>query len=69
MRATYLELQASGARVAELGALLVLGRRAAQLTDGWNVPLEGIAYLPSEVWSPEACPLCAARVPLQPLIE
>jgi orotate phosphoribosyltransferase len=68
VRATYLELQASGARVAALGALLVLGR-AAQLVDGWNVPLEGIAHLPSELWSPEACPLCAARIPLQPLIE
>jgi orotate phosphoribosyltransferase len=69
VRATCLELQASGARVAALGALLVLGRRAAQLADGWNVPLEGIAHLPSDLWSPEACPLCAARVPLQPLIE
>ena len=69
VRATCLELQASGARVAALGALLVLGRRAAQLADGWNVPLEGIAHLPSEQWSPEACPLCTARVPLQPLIE
>ena len=69
VRATYLELQASGARVAAVGALLVLGRQAAQLAAGWNVPLEGIAHLPSELWSPEACPLCAARVPLQPLIE
>src|SRR5262249_49631341 len=67
--ATCLALQASGARVAALGALLVLGRRAAQLAGGWNVPLEGIAHLPSELWGPEACPLCAARVPLQPLIE
>ena len=50
-------------------ALLVLGRRAAQLADGLDVPLETIAHLPSELWSPEACPLCAARVPLQPLIE
>lgn len=69
VRATSLELQSSGARVAAVGALLVLGRRAAQLADGWNVPLEGIAHLPSELWSPEACPLCAARVPLQPLTE
>ena len=69
VRATCLELQASGARVAAVGALLVLGRQAAQLAAGWNVPLEGIAHLPSELWNPEACPLCAARVPLQPLIE
>lgn len=65
VRATYLDFQASGARVAALGALLVLGRHAAQLADGWNVPLEGIAYLPSELWSPDACPLCAAHVPLE----
>jgi orotate phosphoribosyltransferase len=69
VRATYLELQASGARVAAVGALLVLGRQAAQLAAGWNVPLEGIAHLPSELWSPEACPLCASRVPLRTLIE
>jgi orotate phosphoribosyltransferase len=69
VRATCLEIQASGSRVAAVGALLVLGRQAAQLAAGWNVPLEGIAHLPSELWSPEACPLCAARVPLQPLIE
>jgi orotate phosphoribosyltransferase len=63
VRATYLELQASGARPAAVGALFVLGRQAAQLADGWNVPLEGIVHLPSELWSPEACPLCAARIP------
>jgi len=65
VRATYLDLQASGASLAAVGALLVLGREAAQLVDGWNVPLEGIAHLPSELWRPEACPLCAARMPLE----
>src|SRR5262245_19665024 len=65
VRATYLELRASGAKVAALGALLVLGRQAAQLAAGWRVPLEGIAHLPGELWSPEACPLCAARMPLE----
>src|SRR5947209_33053 len=28
-------------------------------------PLEGIAHLPSELWRPEACPLCAAQAPLE----
>jgi orotate phosphoribosyltransferase len=65
VRATYLDLQASGARPAAVGALLVLGRLAAQLADGWNVPLAGIAHLPNELWRPEACPLCASRMPLE----
>jgi orotate phosphoribosyltransferase len=65
VRATYLDLQACGARPAAVGALLVLGRSAARLADGWNVPLEGIAHLPNELWRPEACPLCAAGMPLQ----
>jgi orotate phosphoribosyltransferase len=65
VRATYLELQASGARPAAVGALLVLGRLAAQLAGGWNVPLEGIAHLPNEPWRPVACPLCASGLPLE----
>jgi orotate phosphoribosyltransferase len=65
VRATYLELQASGARPAAVGALLVLGCKAAQLADGWNIPLEGFAQLPNELWLPEVCPLCASGVPLE----
>jgi orotate phosphoribosyltransferase len=65
VRATYLDLQACGARPAALGALLVLGCQAAQLADVWNVPLEGIAHLPNELWLPEACPLCITRIPLE----
>jgi orotate phosphoribosyltransferase len=65
VQATYLALQASGARLAAVGALLVLGGQAKQLVDGWNVPLEGIAHLPSELWRAEACPLCASGMPLE----
>jgi orotate phosphoribosyltransferase len=64
VRATCLELRASGARPAAVGALLVLGSPAAQLADGWDVPLARIAHLPSERWGPEACPLCASGMPL-----
>jgi orotate phosphoribosyltransferase len=65
VRATYLDLQACGAKPAAVGALLVLGRQAAQLVGGWHVPLEGIAHLPSELWEPEVCPLCASGMPLE----
>jgi orotate phosphoribosyltransferase len=65
VRATWSDLQACGARTAALGALLVLGRQAAQLADTWNVPLEWIAYLPNDLWLPEACPLCVTRIPLE----
>jgi orotate phosphoribosyltransferase len=65
VRATYLDLQASGARPAAVGALLVLGHLAAQLADGWNVPLAEIVHLPYELWRPDACPLCSAQIPLE----
>jgi orotate phosphoribosyltransferase len=65
VRATCLELRASGARPVCVGALLVLGPLAAKLADDWNVPLETIACLPNEPWRPEACPLCASGVPLE----
>ena len=65
VRATQLDLRSSGARLAAVGALLVLGGQARQLAEGWNVPLEGIAHLPCELWKAEACPLCASGMPLE----
>src|SRR5262249_21600226 len=69
VRTTCLELQASGARVAAVGALLVVGRQAAELAAGSHAPLEGIGPLPRELGRPGAWSVLAARVPVQPLIE
>jgi hypothetical protein len=41
---------------------LCWGQKAAQLADGWNVPLEAIAHLPSQLWSQRRA-LCASGIP------
>jgi orotate phosphoribosyltransferase len=67
LRGTMAELRACGANPAAVGALLVLGSAAASLCADQAIPLESIAHLPSEVWVPAECPLCAAQAPLEDL--
>jgi orotate phosphoribosyltransferase len=57
-RATLGELRACGARPVVVGALLVLGDRAA----GLGLALERLEHRPSALWDPADCPLCAAGV-------
>jgi orotate phosphoribosyltransferase len=64
VRGTVQELEACGGKPVVLGALLVLGSAAAAFAAEANLPLEQLAHRPSNLWEPEACPLCAARVPL-----
>jgi orotate phosphoribosyltransferase len=63
-RATLAALRACGADVVALGALLILGDRVEQLAAAEDLPLEHIATLPSHLWAPGDCPLCAAGEPL-----
>jgi orotate phosphoribosyltransferase len=67
LRGTLAELRACGARPAAAGALLVLGSAAASWCAEQAIPLETIAQLPNEIWTPAECPLCAAGVPLEDL--
>jgi orotate phosphoribosyltransferase len=60
VRATLGDLEACGARPGAIGALLVLGDRAAELAAGKQLPLVCVAHLPSAIWPPAECPLCAA---------
>jgi orotate phosphoribosyltransferase len=64
MRATLADLRECGARPVAIGALLVLGSRAADLAAAESLPLESVASLPNTLWAPTDCPLCAAGVPL-----
>lgn len=61
---TLTDLRQCGAEAAAIGALLVLGSTAQQLAADEALPLERLASLTSGLWAPEACPLCAAQVPL-----
>ena len=65
VRSTFAELQACGARPVVIGALLVLGSWAPSFFADQNIPLESLAYLPSGLWTPAECPLCASQVPLE----
>jgi orotate phosphoribosyltransferase len=65
VRGAVSELQACGARLVAIGALLVLGSHATVFAAGASVPLENLASLPNTLWEPSACPLCARGVPLE----
>ena len=64
------DLQACGARIAVIGALLVLGSPALAFARNKGVPLETLAHLPKNLlWEPPSCPLCASGVTLEGFVE
>jgi len=65
VRSSLADLDACGASVVAIGCLLVLGTAAFEFAAARTIPLETIARLPSELWEPAECPLCAAGAPLQ----
>lgn len=65
VRATLAELRSYGARPVAIGALLVLGSSAPNFFTDQNIPLESIASLPSDLWTPAECPQCASHIPLE----
>jgi orotate phosphoribosyltransferase len=67
VRGAFAGLHACDARPVAIGALLVLGDWAAGFAAEQALGLECLATLPSDLWTPEACPLCAQRIPLGPL--
>jgi orotate phosphoribosyltransferase len=64
-RATLADLRACGAHPVAVGALLVLGSGAADLAEAEGLAVQSVAALANTLWAPDACPLCAAGVPLQ----
>lgn len=64
-RATVADLREAGAEVVGVGALLVLGSRAADYTQGEGVTLAYVAAMDHRIWEPSDCPLCADGVPLE----
>jgi orotate phosphoribosyltransferase len=65
MRGTFADLEACGAVVVDISALLVLGSAAATFASSKAVPLRSAATLPNNLWTPSDCPLCASQVPLE----
>jgi orotate phosphoribosyltransferase len=65
VRGTFDGLQGCGAKIAGIGALLVLGTAAREFARSKNVALESIAALPNTLWTASECPLCSSGVPLE----
>ena len=68
VRGAYQDLVACGAQPVALGALLVLGPSAATFAADHGLALEALASLPTELWAPDECPLCARGVPVVDLL-
>jgi len=64
VRGTFFDLKECGAEPVVIGALLVLGSATREFAAKNSVTVESLAALPSALWTPAECPLCAARVPL-----
>jgi orotate phosphoribosyltransferase len=65
VRGAFSDLQAIGADVVAIGALLVLGDSIAKFAAEHHVSLELLQQMPHNLWTPAECPLCAARQPLE----
>ena len=63
VRGTLAELQTLGARIVVIGSLLVLGDVGQNYFTEGSIPIRSISHLPSEIWRPEDCPLCASKIP------
>jgi orotate phosphoribosyltransferase len=65
VRGTFSDLQALGASVVAIGALLALGEAIAEFADEHHLALELLKQMPNNLWTPSQCPLCAAGEPLE----
>jgi orotate phosphoribosyltransferase len=69
VKGAFADLEACGAQVVAIGALLVLGDAASAFAESKGVPLFSLAAQPNSLWAPSDCPLCAARAPLQDVAD
>ena len=63
-RATVDALTSTGASIAVVGAMLVLGRRAVDHFEATGLPLVASRYEAFDCWTREDCPLCAKGIAL-----
>lgn len=64
---TIAELLRYGAVPVAIGALITLGEAPGLLAARHGLAMERVASLPSRLWSPADCPLCAAGTPVEDL--
>lgn len=64
VRATLADLEACGATVVVIGALILVGDRAPAFAAEKHLPLEWLERVQTPLWDPSDCPRCAAGEPL-----
>jgi orotate phosphoribosyltransferase len=65
VRGAIEDVEACGARIVGIGALMTLGSVASEFAASKGVPLNNLAQIVNNaLWEPSSCPLCAAGVPL-----
>lgn len=69
LRATLHELEAHGAIPVVVGALHVLGSAGASFFTERGLRIETTGRSAFDAWRPSECPLCAANVPFENLLE
>jgi orotate phosphoribosyltransferase len=65
VRGTFFDLQAHGADVVAIGALLGLGDAILEFAGEQQVTVALLERMPNNLWTPSECPLCASGVPLE----
>ena len=65
VRGTFFDLQARGADIVAIGALLALGDAIGAFAAENQIALELLKRMPNNLWSPAECPLCAKGEPLE----
>jgi len=65
VRGTFYDLQAHGAAIVAIGALLALGDAIAAFAAENHFALELLKQMPNYLWPPAECPLCAQGEPLE----
>jgi len=65
VRGTFSDLQACGATIVAIGALLALGNAIGAFAAENQIALELLKRMPNNLWSPAECPLCAKGQPLE----
>ena len=69
VRGTWQSLKESGAEVVGIASLVVLGDTFYEFAKQAGVPVKALLTMENNLWEPEQCPLCAAKVPLQKLAD
>jgi len=65
VRGTFFDLQAHGADVVAIAALLGLGDAILEFAGEQQVTVALLERMPNNLWTPSECPLCASGVPLE----